>query len=305
MDSMSLRPFIEKGSPLPRPFATSSLRSWSLVLDGRYTVSKNGNLLLNVGPKPDGTLREQEVTTLREIGRWLSVNGEAIYGSRPRRKFGEGITFKIGEDGRSGKHKMGPDCVRFTVKNGVLYAIRFGWPDSGTFRIKSLSSESPVSKSGIRSIAMLGSDESIRWKETPHGLEVAFSKEEPCDYAYALKIVPNNDLLSQAPVSQPAIGPASDEAVPGGFVPLFSGINLDGWTVRSPENREIGRLSTESSTVIQTQDQVIGICGPPEAMVTSSSWQTGGSKRVPTSTRPPRSSFPMGRTRKTIPARKC
>ncbi len=157
-------------------------------------VSKNGNLLLNVGPKPDGTLREEEVKTLKEIGKWLKVNGEAIYGSRPWRHFGEGTMVKISDDGKQGKHKMGPDCVRFTVKNGVLYAACFGWPDSGKFTIKSLSSQHPVSENGIKSISMLGSKDKIRWNETEDGLEVHFPKKKPCDYAYVLRIVPKGDL---------------------------------------------------------------------------------------------------------------
>lgn len=158
-------------------------------------VSKNGNLLLSVGPKPDGTLREEEVAILKELGSWLRVNGEAIYGSRPWREYGEGSMTKIADGGRVGKFKIGTDGVRFTVKDGVLYASCFGWPESGTFTIKSLGSGRPVSRDGIESITMLGSQDSIEWTETAAGLAVVFPRERPCDYAYVLKIVPKGDLL--------------------------------------------------------------------------------------------------------------
>jgi alpha-L-fucosidase len=158
-------------------------------------VSKNGNLLLNVGPKPDGTLREVEVKTLKEIGAWLKINGEAIYGTRPWREFGEGTMVEMKGYGKAVKHKMGRDCVRFTVKDNVLYAICFGRPNSGNLTIKSLSSRTPVSLRGIRSVSMLGSDKPIEWNETEKGLELVLPVEAPCDYAFVLKIVPKGKLL--------------------------------------------------------------------------------------------------------------
>lgn len=154
-------------------------------------VSKNGNLLLSIGPRPDGTLREEEVTRLKEIGKWLYINGEAIYGTVPWRNYGEGSIQKI----TKGKYLISSNGVRFTVKNKVLYAICFGWPASGSFIIKSLNSLHPLSKKGIQSVSMLGSPERLHWDEEDDGLHVTFPQKKPCDFAYVLKIVPVGELL--------------------------------------------------------------------------------------------------------------
>jgi alpha-L-fucosidase len=102
----------------------------SIVQDLVDVVSKNGALLLNVGPRPDGTIPEPEQAILREIGRWLAVNGEAIYGSRPWVKFGEGPTqVPEGMFTDTKRTEFTSQDFRFTVKGDTLYAICLGWPD--------------------------------------------------------------------------------------------------------------------------------------------------------------------------------
>ena len=105
-------------------------------------VSKNGNLLLNVGPKADGTISEEDTEILLQIGAWLEANGEAIYGSRVWRTAAEGPT-KV-EEGQftDGKDKVfTKEDFRFTVKGSHLYAACLSYPEDGRIVIKSLAEQ--------------------------------------------------------------------------------------------------------------------------------------------------------------------
>ncbi|MEP6903949.1 MAG: alpha-L-fucosidase, partial [Actinomycetota bacterium] len=174
-------------------------RSWSyvegedyktseqLVKDMIDIVSKNGSFLLNIGPKADGTIPPQVQQTLIEIGQWLKINGEAIYGTRPWVKFGEG-TVQAATGSRSDASQIvyTAQDIRFTTKGNDLYATSLAWTD-GSIIIKSLA-KNFVKNLKVKNVSMLGTKQKIVWKQTDEGLEITFPKEKPGNFAYAFKI---------------------------------------------------------------------------------------------------------------------
>ncbi|MCX6621001.1 MAG: alpha-L-fucosidase, partial [Acidobacteria bacterium] len=125
-------------------------------------VSKNGNLLINIGPKADGTIPEIMQKCLREVGAWLKVNGEAIYGSH------YWDTFKDGD-------------VRFTRKGNTLYAIALEWPET-ELRLTSLHGRQ------VTKVEMLGSAAPVKWRQDAAALVIQPPAERPCRYAYTFRI---------------------------------------------------------------------------------------------------------------------
>jgi alpha-L-fucosidase len=158
-------------------------------------VSKNGNLLLNIPVRGDGTIDSEEKLVVEEIGRWMSINGESIYNTRPWQIFGEGpaqqsaaaLTAQGFNEGK-GKPFTAQD-IRFTTKNNVLYAIVMGWPDDGIALIKSLASGNTYRPGAITKVTLLGSSQPLAFEQTASGLVVHLPENKPAEfYANALKI---------------------------------------------------------------------------------------------------------------------
>ena len=143
-------------------------------------VSKNGNLLLSIPLKPDGTLDAQEEEILAAVGAWMDVNGEAIYGTRPWKVFGEGRYRDGGEDGL---HYSDRD-IRFTTKGDSLYALVLGWPNGPKTMVRSLATGAGT----ITKVSLLGHSGKLKWKQTADGLEVVLPVKRPSEHAFALKI---------------------------------------------------------------------------------------------------------------------
>ena len=154
-------------------------------------VSKNGNLLLNVGPKSDGTIPDEVQSVLLDVGAWLNVNGDAIYGTRPWRIYGEGPTkVAAGSFHDTDTAKYTPEDFRFTTKGDVLYVIGLAWPTNGEAMIHSLAQTAGGER--VQSVALLGSDAKLQFEHRPDGLHLRLPAQAPAKYAYVVRVTFNH-----------------------------------------------------------------------------------------------------------------
>lgn len=149
-------------------------------------VSKNGNLLLNVGPRADGTIPDEVRQTLLGVGSWLHTNGEAIYGTRPWTQFGEGPTRGVaGSFHDTEVTTYTAADFRFTTKGKTLYAIELARPSSNHAVVRALSS---ASGNHLANAELLGSTEHLEWKQSADGLHLTLPANAPDEYAYVYRI---------------------------------------------------------------------------------------------------------------------
>lgn len=152
-------------------------------------VSKNGNLLLNVPPRADGSLDDQTVAFLKRLGAWVRVNGEAIYATRPWLVFGEGPNVRMGDRDRRSPYTH--QNLRFTrSKDGrTLYVVQLAWPGAGErFTVTSLAAGRPGADLGVEGVALLGCDEPIDWARDEQGLHITSPAAAPDELAVAYRV---------------------------------------------------------------------------------------------------------------------
>ena len=172
--------------------------SWGYRADNEYKsarqvicdlvdiVSKNGNLLINIGPKSDGTITEEETEVLLTMGKWLEANGEGIYGTTFWKQFGEGeVNAEDGFFKDNDEKQFTAEDFRFTFKDCSLYV--FQMRPSETVRIKTLKKHNPHDYL-VESVSLLGSDEEIEWDRNEDYLEIRLDKKPENDLPVCFKI---------------------------------------------------------------------------------------------------------------------
>jgi alpha-L-fucosidase len=199
-------------------------------------VSKNGNLLLNIPLKGDGTPDAKEVQILEQLSAWMAINSECIYGTRPWTTYGEGPALKLGAVSKENRYFNGQTAadVRFTKKGDILYAILLNWPGDGMSVVRSLAKTKGSERNKISSVNLLGCPDKLEWAQTDKGLVVTMPEKKPCDYVYVLKIegvgleaVPSKDDISIAPGADGRIVLAAENASIFGYSAAFRIRNED------------------------------------------------------------------------------
>jgi alpha-L-fucosidase len=161
-------------------------------------VSKNGVMLLSAGPMADGTMPEEQVKAMKDIGAWMKLYGESIYKTRPFIKFGEGTTILKQDPAdawneygaiKKGLEKLNAEDIRYTKKGKIIYGIQLGWNQMKADRLLTTFAKSSGLKVSL--VSVLGSAEKIKWKQNNSGLQVQQPKQKPleADAALVYKIV--------------------------------------------------------------------------------------------------------------------
>jgi alpha-L-fucosidase len=157
-------------------------------------VSKNGNLMLNIPLRGDGSIDDCEEAFLAGFTAWMDVNSEGIYGTRPWKVYGEGPSTAPRPPAAPGSGR-GPappwtsEDIRFTTKAGALYTFVGAWPESRVAKIRSLAAGSPqLSGAKVANVSLLGYGGKVTWTHDEQGLSVTLPDRAPSRYAVTMKI---------------------------------------------------------------------------------------------------------------------
>lgn len=152
---------------------------WDLI----DVVSKNGRMLLNVGPKADGTIGDEDRAVLTEIGQWFKRNGEAIYDTTTWRISQEGPTEIVeGQFADGVKKRFTSKDIRYTCNGSSLYGIVMQWPEDGKVNLESLrdadASKLPLFHGIIKDVEILGNSEPVVWNRDGNALHLSACQVE-------------------------------------------------------------------------------------------------------------------------------
>lgn len=151
------------------------------------TVSKNGNLLLSIPVRGNGSIDDVETVIAEEIAAWMTINHEAIFATHPWSVYGE--SDKTGSTkGKRGQARYSAADIRFTTSGKTLYAIALNWPTDGVIRVTSLAEGSTLYPGKIGSVELLGAKAPVSWQRTGQALEVKVGSEKPRNGPAVLKI---------------------------------------------------------------------------------------------------------------------
>ena len=166
-------------------------------------VSKNGNLLLSVPVRSDGTIDEKEQAILADIKAWMDVNGESIYGTRTWKTFGEGplaeASNPLNSQGFNEGQAYSSRDVRYVQKDGKVYATIMAWPSSEKFTFESFSITSEYYSGKVTGVELLGHG-SVEYTQGINGLTVTLPAEHPNEIAPVLAIT--TEEVSVAPYEE-------------------------------------------------------------------------------------------------------
>ena len=177
--------------------------SQSVYKEGRYKpasqvirmlvdiVSKNGNLLLNIPVKGDGTIDEKEQAIVKGIGSWMKINGSSIYGTKVWKTFGEGPLAEavnpISAQGFNEGNNYSSSDVRYVERNDTVFATIMAWPEAGDYRLKAFGLTAPSYSGQVKKVELLGAGE-VKFRQDADGLVIGVPAEKPNDIAPVFRI---------------------------------------------------------------------------------------------------------------------